>query len=97
MGFGERIRKLFRRDPDSQRAPPTEYRGYLITPTPQRSGAEFHTCGEIARTVGAETRTARFIRADRHGSEEQAMQHAIQKGRQIIDELGDDLFERNHL
>ena len=35
----------------------------------------------------------RFVRADTHGSADQAHDFAIVKGRQIIDEQGDRLFD----
>jgi hypothetical protein len=100
MGIAAYFKGLFRTEGGTSQQSTTGvmYRGYLITPTPQRSGGEFYTCGLISKPEeAADTRQARFIRADRHGSLEQAQQHAIQKGKQIIDEQGDALFERDHL
>jgi hypothetical protein len=38
-------------------------------------------------------REHRFVRADTHGSADQAREFAIVKARQIIDEQGDRLFD----
>ncbi len=69
-----------------------EYKGFTIRATEMKAGKEFQLSGVIEKTVGGEVRTHRFIRADRLGSQEQAAQFGLAKGRQIIDEQGERLF-----
>lgn len=97
MGLSKFLKKLFQDKAESQPAAAVEYHGYLITPVPKHANGEFYTSGIISKIGASGTHEARFIRADRHASEAQAQQHAIQKGKQIIDEQGDTLFEQDHL
>lgn len=69
-----------------------EYKGYLIAATPYREGGQWQTCGIVSRTEGGETRQHRFVRADRFADEEAAADHAMLKGQQIIDQLGERMF-----
>ncbi len=87
------IRKLTGSRKQEQAFEAVEYRGYLIRPTPRREGSHYYTAGTISKTTEAGTREHAFIRADTHTSADNAAQHAISKGRQIIDEQGDRLFE----
>jgi len=77
----------------------TEYKGFTITPAPQKAGSQYRTAGRISRTSeadGSEPAVSQFIRADNHSTLEQATQHAISKGKQIIDERGDSVFDSGH-
>lgn len=69
-----------------------EHKGFLIRATPFKEGGQFQTCGVISKEVGGELKEHRFIRADRFASLEDAANHAIFKGRQVIDEQGERLF-----
>jgi hypothetical protein len=69
-----------------------EHKGFTITATPYKEGAQFQTCGQITKEVGGEMKTHRFIRADRFGTEDEAADFAISKGQQIVDEQGERLF-----
>ncbi len=69
-----------------------EYNGYTIRPTPRSQGGQFLTAGVIRKHFPDGEREQVFIRADTHASHEDACQHAIRKGRQLIDEQGDRLF-----
>jgi hypothetical protein len=70
-----------------------EYKGYRIRPTPYLAGGQYQTAGIIEKDFAGDIRQHRFIRAERHASSEDAMAFAIAKGRQIIDETGDRLFD----
>jgi len=70
-----------------------EYNGYRIRPTPFRAEGQFQTAGTIEKDFGAEVRQHSFIRAEKHASEDEAAHFAITKGRQIIDERGDRVFD----
>jgi hypothetical protein len=71
-----------------------EYKGYRIRPAPFRSEGQFQTAGVIMKDFGDGLKEHQFIRAERHVSAEDAAAFAITKGKQIIDERGDKLFER---
>jgi hypothetical protein len=57
-------------------------------------GGQFLTAGIIAKDFPDGRREHRFVRADTHSSADQAHDFAIVKGRQIIDEQGDRLFNQ---
>lgn len=80
--------------PDPAKAPAQDYEGYTIRATPYEDGGRFQLCGIITKTVEGETREHRFIRADKLATMEDAVFMTFFKGRQIIDQLGDDLFTR---
>ena len=69
-----------------------EYKGFLITATPFKEGGQWQTCGTVTKTIGGEAKEHRFIRADRFADEEAAADHAIMKGQQIIDQMGERVF-----
>jgi len=71
-----------------------EYNGYTIHPAPQRNGGQWLTAGLIRKTeADGSVREHRFIRADTHASKDDAANMAAEKGRRIIDEQGDRLFD----
>jgi len=76
-----------------QAAEPVEYNGFVITPAPFKDGGQFQTAGTIAKEVGGVKREHKFIRADRHVSFEDAASFAVSKARQMIDQMGDRLFD----
>ena len=69
-----------------------EHAGFLIRAEPFQEGGQYQTAGSIVKVVDGETKTHRFVRADRFSNAEDAADHALRKGRQIIDEQGDRLF-----
>ncbi|WP_011580809.1 MULTISPECIES: HlyU family transcriptional regulator [Chelativorans] len=71
---------------------PEEHKGFTIRATPFSEQGQFQTCGVISKEVGGELKEHRFVRADRFPSADLAAEHAIRKGRQIVDEQGDALF-----
>ena len=46
-----------------------------------------------SRVIDGETREHRFIRADRFGDIDSAADHAILKGKQLVDQMGDGMFK----
>ena len=72
----------------------TEYKGYRIRPAPFRAEGQFQTAGLIEKDFPDGHKEYRFIRAEKHASTELAAEFAISKGRQIIDEQGDHLFDK---
>lgn len=70
-----------------------EHKGCEIQPTAMNKGSQFLTAGTISKDFPDGRREHRFVRADTHASADQARDFAIVKGRQIIDEQGDRLFD----
>ena len=71
------------------------YQGYSIIPAPRHDGGHWLTAGVITKTNDAgETREHHFIRAETHGGKSAAEEFSIIKGKQIVDEFGDRMFEK---
>ena len=74
-------------------AEPVEYKGYRIRPSPYKAGSQYQTSGIIEKDFPSGTREHRFVRAESHPSEEDAVEFSLIKARQIIDQQGDRMFE----
>ncbi len=70
-----------------------EYKGFLIKATPYKEGGQWQTCGTVAKEVGGVMKEHRFIRADRFSDEEGAADHSLMKGQQIVDQVGERVFD----
>jgi hypothetical protein len=70
-----------------------EYNGYRIHPAPFRAEGQFQTAGLIEKDFPDGRKEHRFIRAERHASQDEAVKFAVIKAKQIIDERGDRMFE----
>jgi hypothetical protein len=70
-----------------------EYKGYIVKATPYKEGGQWQTCGTVTKTIDGVAKEHRFIRADRFSDEGAAADHALVKGQQIIDQVGDRIFE----
>ena len=70
-----------------------EHNGYTIEARPYQEGGQFQVAGTIIKQVGEERKEHRFIRADRFQTLDEAADFAILKGRQIIDQQGDRIFD----
>lgn len=69
------------------------YADCLIRATPMREGAQYRLAGSIEKAMpDGETKVRTFIRADLFASEQDAIDSALRKGRQIIDEQRSALF-----
>lgn len=100
MGIFSFLGKFFTSGSDSAsvaKADAVEYKGFLITPAPIKEGGQYRTAGTISREVDGDIKSSQFIRADNTASEQGAIDHSLQKAKQIIDEQGDALLERPHL
>lgn len=69
-----------------------EYKGYVIKATPYKENGQWQTCGVIAKTIDGVKKEHRFIRADRFSDQDAAADHAMIKGEQIVDQVGDRMF-----
>jgi hypothetical protein len=73
--------------------PSVEYNGYRIRPTPYAARGQFQTAGVIEKDFADGTKQYRFVRAETHPSSADAASFAISKGKQIINEQGDRVFD----
>lgn len=67
--------------------------GFTIHASPFKSEGQFQTAGTIEKMVAGARREHRFIRADRHASLEEAVEFSLNKGRQIVDQQGERIFD----
>jgi len=72
-----------------------EYKGFLIKAIEMRAGSEYQLAGTIEKDVGGEHKLHQFVRADRMSSKDDLVSLALSKGRQIIDEQGERLFNQS--
>jgi len=70
-----------------------EHNGFTIEARPYQEGGQFQVAGTISKQVGEARKEHRFIRADRFPTVEEAADFALMKGRQIIDQQGDRMFD----
>jgi len=70
-----------------------EHSGFLIRATPFQENGQWQTCGVIVQEKDGVMREHRFIRADRFPSQGMAADHSVVKGRQIIDQQGERMFD----
>ncbi|MBD8555793.1 transcriptional activator HlyU [Rhizobium sp. CFBP 8762] len=69
------------------------YRDLVIVAKPVREGAQFRLAGRIEQGAENATRSRTFVRADLFTSESDAIDAALRKGKQIINEQGNGLFK----
>ena len=73
-------------------APTSEHEGFTIHATPYQAEGQWQMCGVIEKEVDGELKSHRFIRADRFGSKDDAVDMTFMKARQIIDQSGIRMF-----
>jgi hypothetical protein len=78
---------------DRQASEAVEHNGYRIRAAPFRADGQFQTAGIIEKDFPDGVREHRFIRAEKHASKEEAEAFAVTKGKQIVDGLGDRIFD----
>lgn len=71
-----------------------EHKGFTIEARPYSEAGQFQVAGVIAKGEGEARREHKFIRADRFPSMDEAADFAVLKGRQIIDQQGDRIFDQ---
>lgn len=69
-----------------------EHKGFQIQATPYKENGQFQTCGIVSKEVDGALKEHRFVRADRFPSLDEAVEVSLAKGRQIIEEQGEQLF-----
>jgi hypothetical protein len=79
-------------DRKSAPAKQSEHKGFTITAQPYREGGQYQTAGVISKMIDGVVKEHKYIRADRFATFDEAVDFALTKGRQIVDEQGDRLF-----
>ena len=77
----------------SHEAPPQEYKGYTIVPTPQRDSGGWRVMGVISREVDGEQKTHTFVRADTNPDLDGTVDLTLRKAKRLVDEQGDGIFK----
>ncbi|HEX6958635.1 MAG TPA: HlyU family transcriptional regulator [Ferrovibrio sp.] len=78
---------------DAPAAEAFEYKGYRVRPAPYKANGQYQTAGIIEKDSAEGVKEHRFVRAETHPSKDDAAAFAIAKGKQIIDERGDRIFD----
>ena len=89
------LSKLFGRGGGDASAPeeqPVTYKGFTIRPAPIVEGKQYRLAAWIEKEVGGEPKSHHLIRADMTATRDTAVEAAIAKAKQLIDEQGEQLF-----
>ena len=90
------LRALFG-SPSSETTPsttvdPIEHEGFQIYPEPQREGGQYRVAGRICKSINGELKSHHFIRSDLCGSPEQANELMVEKAKNFIRHVQDEMF-----
>ena len=77
---------------DAPTAKPEEHNGFRIFVAPIKESQGYRVSARIEKDFGAETKTHQLVRADVISSENEARKLTLLKAKQVIDQLGDQLF-----
>lgn len=96
MGLGSMLKKLLggggAAPVDEDPGEAIDYKGYQIFLKARPVDGLYGVGGLIRREIDGEVREHLFIRADQLPSREQCDEVTLQKARQTIDQLGDEIF-----
>ena len=84
------------RDTGGKSAAPTrtlEHDGYRIEATPYPEEGQFQVSGVITREIDGAVKRHKFVRADRFPTLDDATEFSLMKGRQIVEQQGDRMFD----
>jgi hypothetical protein len=70
-----------------------EHNGFTVRATPYKDGGEYQTAGVIEKEIAGEKKSHNFVRAERFPSIEAATEFSLIKGRQIVDQVGERMFD----
>ena len=88
------LSKLFRRGEATPKEPEAiEYEGHRIIPAPIREGKSWRLAARIEKDVDGEVKVHQLIRADTLESEGAAIDAAVSKAKQVIDQQARYLFD----
>lgn len=100
MLFGKLFKSIFGASsgqPKEVSADPIQYKEFTIQAAPLIEDGQFRTAGYISGELEGEIVRVQFIRADKNGGEQAAIDHSVSKARQIIDEQGAKLLKQSRL
>ena len=69
-----------------------EHKGFIIRATPYKRDGQYQTSGTVSKEVAGVVKEHKFIRADRFAVLDDAVEVSLAKGRQIVDEQGERMF-----
>ncbi|SHJ15404.1 HlyU family transcriptional regulator [Wenxinia saemankumensis] len=75
--------------PAKTSAAPEAYKDFLIYPEPQKDGGKWRIAGRVEKGE----RSHHFVRADTLETEEQGVAESLAKGKLIVDQLGESVFD----
>ncbi|WP_375255762.1 HlyU family transcriptional regulator [Yoonia sp.] len=84
--------KLFgsRKQPEQE---PETYKDFAVYPAAQKDSDGFRLAARVEKQVGGDLKVHHLIRADILNTQEAANAAAVVKAKQLIDQMGDRLFE----
>ena len=82
------LSKLFGGGKETEPAQPETYKGFAITPQPQKDAGGWR----IAALIEKDGKSHTLIRADVLNDQGLAVDASLSKAKQVIDEMGDRLF-----
>ncbi|RED53789.1 HlyU family transcriptional regulator [Aestuariispira insulae] len=81
------------KEPDQpKREEPVDYQGLSIVAAPEKAEGQWRLAGYIVKKTETGDLERFFLRADTFPNRDEAIDFALRKGRQIIDQQGDRLF-----
>jgi len=89
-----KIKNIIKGGPSSSGA---VYKDFKIIPKPRKEAGSWLTVGIIQKTINDKIQEKEFIRSDNFAAKNDAADCAIRKGKVIIDEMGDKIFELDWL
>ncbi len=72
-----------------------EYKGYTLEAAPVKDNGRWRVAGSIVKEVDGEQRRHDFVRADVFPERDDAAQVSLTKGRLMVDQLGDRVFDQS--
>ena len=69
-----------------------EHNGFTIHATPYQEGGQWQLCGVVEKLVDGETKSHRYVRADRFPGKDEAVDFTLLKGQQLVDQAGETIF-----
>jgi hypothetical protein len=72
---------------------PVEYNGFTIRAAPYKAEGQYQTAGIVEKEINGVRKQHKFIRADRHASYDDAVEFSLAKARQIVDQVGERMFD----
>jgi len=84
--------KLFGKKPAPE-VEPEHYNDFAIYPAAQKADGGYRLAARVEKQVGDDLKTHHLIRADVLNTQEAANDAGIAKAKQLIDQMGDRLFD----